>query len=198
MIIIVNLEDSNYIITDQDFEENCNIEHQLNDELNSLQIYNHNLIKKINKFKRKSDQFNTPKSSSTIVSSSDSEDEDNRYMIKSNPESLNKCCHEKFGFEDLIKESTKIEELQWAEKTLPSYTIWDKFSQYHSLVELWINKVNITHMKKKEEDMVVENFEKKIIASKALNSEPIQITDEEFAKERIVQWIDQKNHSKTS
>ncbi|PKY49941.1 hypothetical protein RhiirA4_423347 [Rhizophagus irregularis] len=75
------------------------------------------------------------------------------YMIKSNPESLNKCCHEKFGFEDLIKESTKIEELQWAEKTLPSYTIWDKFSQYHSLVELWINKVNITHMKKKEEDI---------------------------------------------
>ncbi|CAB4389106.1 unnamed protein product [Rhizophagus irregularis] len=70
-----NIEDSNYIITDQDFEENSYEKlkinnKQLNDELNSLQIYNHNLEKKINKFKRKSDQFNTPKSSSTIVSTS--------------------------------------------------------------------------------------------------------------------------------
>ncbi|RGB38408.1 hypothetical protein C1646_755738 [Rhizophagus diaphanus] len=130
--IIVNLEDSNYFITEQGFEENCNHakkidqlqkklliaekayeklkikNKQLNDELRSLQIYNHNL--KINKFKRKSDQFNTPKSPLTIVSSSD------RYMIKSNPdvvwEPLNKYCHEKFGLEDLIKESTEIVELQ--------------------------------------------------------------------------------------
>jgi hypothetical protein len=77
------------------------------------------------------------------------------YTIESNPddvwEALNKRCHEKFGFEDLIKESTEIEELRWAEKTLPSYKIWDKFNQYYLLVELWINKVNITLMKKKEE-----------------------------------------------
>ncbi|GET52892.1 uncharacterized protein OCT59_017125 [Rhizophagus irregularis] len=294
--ITVNLEDSNYIITDQDSEKNCDVEHvkkidqlqeklliaektyeklkiknkQLNDELNSLQIYNHNLEKKINKFRRKSDQINMSKSSSTIVSSSDSEDEDNTslqrnndhinilvndlhqmgFTIESNPddvwESLNKRCHEKFGFEELIKESTDIEELRWAEKTLPSYTIWDKFNQYYLLVELWINKVNITLMKKKEEgrNMVVENFEKKVIASKesqesekkkkysnfgkslnslvvktienktlveikdyqirtnfnqalkVMTSEPIQITDEESAKERITQWVDQKNHSK--
>ncbi|UZO26875.1 uncharacterized protein OCT59_019088 [Rhizophagus irregularis] len=29
-----------------------------------------------------------------------------------------------------------------------------------------------------------------------MTSEPIQITDEESAKERITQWVDQKNHSK--
>ncbi|CAB5217491.1 unnamed protein product [Rhizophagus irregularis] len=190
-----------------DSEKNCDVEHvkkidqlqeklliaektyeklkiknkQLNDELNSLQIYNHNLEKNYD-----------------------------------------------------------------GQKNIPSYTIWDKFNQYYLLVELWINKVNITLMKKKEEgrNMVVENFEKKVIASKesqesekkkkysnfgkslnslvvktienktlveikdyqirtnfnqalkVMTSEPIQITDEESAKERITQWVDQKNHSK--
>lgn len=33
-------------------------------------------------------------------------------------------------------------------------------------------------------------------ALKVMTSEPIQITDEESAKERITQWVDQKNHSK--
>ncbi|CAB4481919.1 unnamed protein product [Rhizophagus irregularis] len=227
--ITVNLEDSNYIITDQDSEKNCDVEH----------------VKKI-------DQLQV--SSSTIVSSSDSEDEDNTslqrnndhinilvndlhqmgFTIESNPddvwESLNKRCHEKFGFEELIKESTDIEELRWAEKTLPSYTIWDKFNQYYLLVELWINKVNITLMKKKEEviaskesqesekkkkysnfgkslnSLVVKTIENKTLveikdyqirtnfnqALKVMTSEPIQITDEESAKERITQWVDQK------
>ncbi|CAB4423894.1 unnamed protein product [Rhizophagus irregularis] len=188
--ITVNLEDSNYIITDQDSEKNGNIEHQLNDELNSLQIYNHNLEKKINKFRRKS---NTSKSSSTIVSSSDSEDEDNTSLQKNND-------HINILVNDLHK---------WG------YTIESNPD------DVWESLINVV-MKNLEEgrDMVVENFEKKIIASKesqesekkkkysnfgkslnslalkVMTSESIQITDEESAKERITQWVDQKNHSK--
>ena len=83
------------------------------------------------------------------------------YTINSNPndiwKSLNKCCHKNFGSEEHIKESTKPEDLQWAAKTLPSYTIWDKFSQYHLLVELWINKVNAVLKKKEKESKNLSN-----------------------------------------
>lgn len=115
-------------------------------------------------------KLNTPKSSSTIVPSSSESDNDNDddsspqsyleileddlnemgYTMESDPgdiwEILNKRCHDKFGFGKNIKEPIQYEELQWAEKTLSSYAIWDKFSQYHSLVEIWINKINIPKM----------------------------------------------------
>jgi len=41
-----------------------------------------------------------------------------------------------------MKQLTKLEDLQWAKKTLPVYTLWDSFSEYHFLVDRWIKKVN--------------------------------------------------------
>ncbi|POG67073.1 uncharacterized protein OCT59_016971 [Rhizophagus irregularis] len=96
-VFTLSEDDKNLLIAEKAYEKLKINNKQLNDELNSLQIYNLNLEKAI--------------------------------QIPDDVwESLNKRCYEKFDFEDLIKESTEIEELQWAEKTLPSYTIWDKFS----------------------------------------------------------------------
>jgi len=68
------------------------------------------------------------------------------HTIKSNPEdiweNLNSRCHNNFGYKEFIKESRKSEDLQWAEKTLPAYILWDKFSEFHSLVNCWIKKIN--------------------------------------------------------
>uniref|UniRef100_U9TB60 Uncharacterized protein n=1 Tax=Rhizophagus irregularis (strain DAOM 181602 / DAOM 197198 / MUCL 43194) TaxID=747089 RepID=U9TB60_RHIID len=95
-VFTLSEDDKNLLIAEKAYEKLKINNKQLNDELNSLQIYNLNLEKAI--------------------------------QIPDDVwESLNKRCYEKFDFEDLIKESTEIEELQWAEKTLPSYTIWDKF-----------------------------------------------------------------------
>ena len=63
-------------------------------------------------------------------------------------ETLNKRCHDKFGFEEFIKEQTKLEDLQYAKNTLTSYKMWNEFSQYHILVDNWIEKLNIALKRK--------------------------------------------------
>jgi hypothetical protein len=62
-------------------------------------------------------------------------------------ESLNHLCHNKFGFGDDIKQSANLKDLQWAEKILPLYKNWEKMILYHSMIDLWIEKVNRFMMK---------------------------------------------------
>jgi hypothetical protein len=83
------------------------------------------------------------------------------YTINSNPddiwESLNRKCHKNFGSGECIKGSTKQEDLLWAERTLPSYAIWDKFSQNYLLVKVWIRKVNAALKKRERESKNLSN-----------------------------------------
>jgi len=62
-------------------------------------------------------------------------------------ESLNEHCHNKFGYGDNVKKSTTLEDLQWAKRTLPAYTNWDKFNPFSLFVELWNKKIT-TSLKK--------------------------------------------------
>ncbi|PKC17758.1 hypothetical protein RhiirA5_405543 [Rhizophagus irregularis] len=124
-VFTLSEDDKNLLIAEKAYEKLKINNKQLNDELNSLQIYNHNLEKAI--------------------------------QIPDDVwESLNKRCHEKFDFEDLIKESTEIEELQWAEKTLPSYTIWDKFNLKSGMIKNLFQKSN---MQEDDMDLDMEDSE---------------------------------------
>ena len=83
------------------------------------------------------------------------------HTINSDPndvwETLNKVCHKCFGFGERMKGSTKQEDLLWAKKTLPSYAIWDKFSQHYPLIRVWINKVNAALKKREKESKNLSN-----------------------------------------
>jgi hypothetical protein len=72
-------------------------------------------------------------------------------------EALNRRCHKNFGSGERIKGSTKQEDLLWAERTLPSYAIWDKFSKHYLLVKVWIRKVNAALKKKERESKNLSN-----------------------------------------
>ena len=82
-----------------------------------------------------------------------------KHTIDSDPddiwETLNKRCHDKFGFGECIKEKVRLEDLQCEVNTLTSYTMWNKFSQYHIPIKNWIEKLNIA-LKRKQ--MRVNNF----------------------------------------
>ena len=72
-------------------------------------------------------------------------------------EDLNRRCHKNFGSGERIKGSAKQEDLLWAERTLPSYAIWDKFSKNYLLVKVWIRKVNAALKKKGKESKNLSN-----------------------------------------
>ena len=83
------------------------------------------------------------------------------HTIESDPndiwESLNGRCHKHFGFGDDVKSSTRLEDLKWAEKSLPAYATWDNFHQFHFLVEIWIKKVS-TALKKRHQSGLNNNL----------------------------------------
>ena len=83
------------------------------------------------------------------------------HTINSDPndvwESLNRRCHKNFGSGERMKGSTKQEDLLWAKKALPSYAIWDKFSQHYPLIKVWINKVNAALKKREKESKNLSN-----------------------------------------
>jgi len=66
--------------------------------------------------------------------------------IESDPaeiwEKLNSKCHKLFGYNDKIKIAVKVEDLEWATNALPAYMYWNKLSDYHSLIDIWIIKIN--------------------------------------------------------
>ena len=68
------------------------------------------------------------------------------HTIESDPndvwESLNTRYHNKFGSGEYVKKETKLEDLQWAKKTLPTYILWNKFSEFYLLTNFWIKKVS--------------------------------------------------------
>ena len=74
-----------------------------------------------------------------------------KHTVNSDPidiwETLNKRYHNKFGFGETLKEQTNQEDLQWAQNTLISYKMWNKFSQYHILIDNWIEKINVARGK---------------------------------------------------
>src|SRR4051812_28857678 len=51
-------------------------------------------------------------------------------------EALNHLCHKKFGPGNDVKQSAKLEDLQWAIRILPMYANWDKLANYNSLIDL--------------------------------------------------------------